>query len=140
MPELGFLPLETFRVKLYQYYRFRTINACFLAALEISVDDHMLIIVAVDGNDVVPFKTDIVVIKPGESVDYIIFTDRPHDNYRINYITTATSDVTGETFTSRRSTYAILNYHGVDENEIPIIRQRACSPIVPCKAVNQVFG
>lgn len=39
----------------------------------------MLIIVAVDGNDVVPFKTDIVVIKPGESVDYIIFTDRPHD-------------------------------------------------------------
>lgn len=55
----------------------------------------MLIIVAVDGNDLVPFKTDIVVIKPGESVDYIIFTDRPHDNYRINYITTATSDVTG---------------------------------------------
>lgn len=55
----------------------------------------MLIIVAVDGNDVVPFKTDIFVIKPGESVDYIIFTDRPHDNYRINYITTATSDVTG---------------------------------------------
>lgn len=45
-----------------------------------------------------------------------------------------------ETFTNRRSTYAILNYHGVDENEIPIIRQRACSPIVPCKAVNQVFG
>lgn len=29
----------------------------------------MLIIVAVDGNDLVPFKTDIVVIKPGESVD-----------------------------------------------------------------------
>lgn len=39
MPELGFLPLETFCVKRNQYYRFRTINAGFLAAFEISVDD-----------------------------------------------------------------------------------------------------
>lgn len=55
----------------------------------------MLTIVAFDGNDVVPYKTDIVVIKPGETVDFIIFTDQPTDNYRINYITASARDFVG---------------------------------------------
>lgn len=55
----------------------------------------MLTIVAFDGNDVVPYKTDIVVIKPGETVDFIIFTDQPTDNYRINYITASARDFAG---------------------------------------------
>uniref|UniRef100_K1PED6 L-ascorbate oxidase n=1 Tax=Magallana gigas TaxID=29159 RepID=K1PED6_MAGGI len=52
---------------------------------------HMLIIVAFDGNDVEPYKTDIVVLQPGERVDFIIFTNRPIDNYRVNIFSTATS-------------------------------------------------
>lgn len=51
----------------------------------------MLIIVAFDGHDVEPYKTDIVVLQPGERVDFIIFTNRPIDNYRINIFSTATS-------------------------------------------------
>lgn len=51
----------------------------------------MLIIVAFDGNDVEPYKTDIVVTQPGERVDFIIFTNRPIDNYRVNIFSTATS-------------------------------------------------
>lgn len=35
----------------------------------------MLIIVVFDGNDVVLYKIDIVVIKLGEIVDFIIFID-----------------------------------------------------------------
>lgn len=58
----------------------------------------MLIIVAFDGNDVQPYKTDIVVIQPGERVDFIIFTNRPMDNYRINYVTTPIRDITGVRF------------------------------------------
>lgn len=38
-PDGNFLPLETFNVQRYQYYKFRTINVGFLAAFEISVDD-----------------------------------------------------------------------------------------------------
>lgn len=45
-----------------------------------------------------------------------------------------------QTFTNRRGTYAILNYQGVDENALPIVRKRVCTPIVPCLAVNQIFG
>lgn len=55
----------------------------------------MLIIIAFDGNDVVPYQADIVVIQPGESVDFIICTKRPADNYRINYLTTAIGDFSG---------------------------------------------
>lgn len=58
----------------------------------------MLIIVAFDGNDVQPYKTDIVVIQPGESVDFIIFTNRPINNYRINYFTSPIRDITGVSF------------------------------------------
>eukprot|EP00105_Crassostrea_gigas_P017690 XP_011435563.2 PREDICTED: uncharacterized protein LOC105334004 [Crassostrea gigas] len=140
LPERDYLPLETFSVKQNQYYRFRTINAGFESAFEISVDDHMLTIVAFDGNNVVPYQADIVVIQPGERVDFIIFTNRPADNYRINYLTTAIGDFSGRTFTNRRGTYAILNYQGVDENASPIVKKRVCTPIVPCLAVNQIFG
>lgn len=55
----------------------------------------MLTIVAFDGNNVVPYQADIVVIQPGERVDFIIFTNRPADNYRINYLTTAIGDFSG---------------------------------------------
>lgn len=58
----------------------------------------MLIIVAFDGNDVQSYKTDIVVIQPGESVDFIIFTNRPINNYRINYFTSPIRDITGVSF------------------------------------------
>lgn len=39
LPEREYLPLETFRVRPNRYYRFRTINAGFNIAFEISVDD-----------------------------------------------------------------------------------------------------
>lgn len=55
----------------------------------------MLTIVAFDGNNVVPYQADIVVIQPGERVDFMIFTNRPSDNYRINYLTTAIGDFSG---------------------------------------------
>lgn len=58
----------------------------------------MLIVVAFDGKDVEPYKTDIVVISPGESVDFIIFTNRPRDNYRINYFITTFLDANGVSF------------------------------------------
>lgn len=58
----------------------------------------MLIIVAFDGNDVQPYKTDIVVVQPGESVDFIVFTNRPIGNYRMNYFTTPIRDLTGVSF------------------------------------------
>lgn len=45
-----------------------------------------------------------------------------------------------ETLDNRARTYAVLNYQGMDENRIPIIRQRDCTSTVPCLAVNQVFG
>lgn len=39
LPERDYLPLETFTVKQNHYYRFRTVNAGFESAFEISVDD-----------------------------------------------------------------------------------------------------
>ncbi|XP_022309994.2 uncharacterized protein LOC111115523 [Crassostrea virginica] len=139
-PEIPYLPLETFTVKQNRYYRFRTINSGFQSPFEISVDDHMLIVVAFDGKDVEPYKTDIVVISPGESVDFIIFTNRPRDNYRINYFITTFLDANGDILRNRGRTYAVLNYEGVDEYSVPTIRQRDCTPSVPCTVVNQLYS
>lgn len=70
----------------------------------------MLTIVAFDGNNVVPYQADIVVIQPGERVDFIIFTNRPSDNYRINYLTTAIGDFSG-VFKKKKTFQGLLFHH-----------------------------
>ncbi|XP_062618572.1 uncharacterized protein LOC134280160 [Saccostrea cucullata] len=140
MPEKPYLPLETFTVTQNRYYLFRVINAGFEASFEISVDDHLLVIVAVDGSDVEPFRTDIVTLSIGESCDFIIFTGRPRDNYYINFFTTPTLRETGEEIVNRKRTYGVLNYRGVNEYLTPFQRQRSCTQNSPCLAVNQVYG
>ncbi|XP_048753990.2 uncharacterized protein LOC125665390 [Ostrea edulis] len=138
--EKPYIPLETFTVTPNGYYRFRIINAGFDGAFEISIDEHMLIIVALDGNDVEPYKSDIVVLQAGESVDFIIYAGKPRNNYYINFISTMRRLITGENIVYRKRTFAVLNYQGIDEYLTPIARPRACSPILPCLAVNQVYG
>ncbi|XP_061167209.1 uncharacterized protein LOC133176053 [Saccostrea echinata] len=140
VPEKPYIPLETFTVEQNRYYRFRVINAGFEAAFEISVDGHMLLIVAVDGNEVEPFRTDIMTISVGESCDFIIFTGQPRANYHINFFTTPTRVITGEEIVTRKRTYGILNYRGVDANFNPITLERECTRNTPCLAVNQVYG
>ncbi|XP_062618563.1 uncharacterized protein LOC134280151 [Saccostrea cucullata] len=142
MPEKPYLPLETFTVTQNRYYRFRVINAGFDASFEISIDDHMLDIVAFDGSDVAPFRTDFVTLSIGETCDFIIYTGRPLDNYYINFFTTTTirGPGAGAEIVNRARTYCVLNYRGVDENQTPCQRQRACTQSSPCLAVNQVYG
>ncbi|XP_061167207.1 uncharacterized protein LOC133176052 [Saccostrea echinata] len=140
VPENPYLPLETFTVTQNRYYRFRVINAGFEAAFEISIDDHMLVIVAVDGNDVKPFKTDSITLSIAERCDFIIYTGRPLNNYNINFFTTPTRTVTGEQIVNRKRTYGVLNYRGVDEYITPVPRQRECTLKPPCLVVNQVYG
>ncbi|XP_056000865.1 uncharacterized protein LOC130048300 [Ostrea edulis] len=139
-PEKPWIPLEKFIVIQNRYYRFRVINSAFTDPLEISIDDHMLIIVAFDGQDVDPFKADSVAIQPAERVDFIIFTGRPIDNYYINFFSTATKKATGEPIIHPDRTHAVLNYYGEDDEREPRIMPRQCRPSSPCVAVNRVYG
>ncbi|XP_062618570.1 uncharacterized protein LOC134280158 [Saccostrea cucullata] len=139
-PEKPYIPLETFTVTQNRYYRFRVTNVGIGSAFEISIDDHKLMIVAFDGNDVVPFKADVVTISPAERVDFIVFARRPLNNYYINFLTAATKCSTGEEMTRRQGTHAVLNYAGVDKYIPPMIRPRQCTNFMPCVVVNQVYG
>ncbi|XP_062618571.1 uncharacterized protein LOC134280159 [Saccostrea cucullata] len=140
VPEKPFIPLETFTVKQNHYYRFRITNVGISSAFEISIDDHTLIIVAIDGNDVEPFKTDVVTISPAERVDFIVFAGRSPNNYNINFVTAATRFATGKKMTNRQRTYGVLNYQGVNKYLTPVPRHRECTHILPCIVVNQVYG
>ncbi|XP_061167179.1 uncharacterized protein LOC133176019 [Saccostrea echinata] len=139
-PEKPYIPLETFTVKQKRYYRFRVTNVGVSSAFEISIDDHTLIIVAFDGNDVEPFKTDVVTISPAERVDFIVYTGRPLSNYYINFITASTKFATGGKLKYRQRTYGVLNYFGVNKYLTPVVRHRECTDFLPCVVVNQVYG
>lgn len=77
-------PYEVFNVKKGSKYRFRTINSGFLnCPLEISVDNHTLLIIASDGHYFEPVAVDSFVSYAGERFDFVVIADRPIGNYWI---------------------------------------------------------
>lgn len=65
-------------------YRFRVIgaagNSC---AFVVSIDDHQLKVIAMDGAPVAPFDVDRITVFSGERFDFVIAADQPPTNYWI---------------------------------------------------------
>ncbi|CAH1797574.1 unnamed protein product [Owenia fusiformis] len=68
-------PLEVFNVTPGTKYKFRVIAAGSLYPFRVSVDAHMLTIIASDGYDVKPVVAESFIINPGERFDFEITTD-----------------------------------------------------------------
>ncbi|GJQ77051.1 Mco1 [Trypoxylus dichotomus] len=67
-------------------YRFRIINTNILnCPIEISVDDHTLIVISLDGNDIEPQIAESLVTLPGERYDVIINADQEEGLYWIRF-------------------------------------------------------
>ncbi|WAR20852.1 LAC4-like protein [Mya arenaria] len=79
-------PLKFYRVKQGDIYRFRVITAATYYPLRISVDEHIMKVIASDGFDLKPLITESFVIFPGERYDFIITCDRPVANYWIRAV------------------------------------------------------
>lgn len=106
------VPYETFKVHKSSKYRFRVINAGFLnCPLELSVDNHTILVIGSDGHYFEPVMVDSLVSYAGERFDFILYTDQPVGNYWIRAKGLIDCD---ERFTKAHQA-AILRYHGAED-------------------------
>ena len=77
-------PRSTFMVTQGKRYRFRIINSGVqYCPLHVSIDNHNLTLIALDGNPLTPIEVGSFYIIPGERVDFVIFANQQIDNYWI---------------------------------------------------------
>ena len=74
------IPLEIFKVKKGGKYRFRLICSSMTFAFRVSIDNHMLNIIATDGYDVTTKQVESVIVFSGERYDFWIDADDPLEN------------------------------------------------------------
>lgn len=76
------VPHTVFRVTGGKGYRFRFIsNGVLNCPLQVSIEQHRLIIIATDGNDIDPVIADSITIFAGERYDVVLKADQPVGNY-----------------------------------------------------------
>nr|XP_022325863.1 laccase-like [Crassostrea virginica] len=136
-PDIPELPLETFVVNRYGYYRFRVINSGMLFAFRVSVDKHDIQIISVDGNDVTMTSAESVIVYGGERVDFILLASEDVDNYWVRAQTLEVSNGDGPLVPD--TALAILRYNGSREVH-PKSDRYHCRPKDPCRVVNCPFG
>uniref|UniRef100_A0A2C9M1W6 Plastocyanin-like domain-containing protein n=2 Tax=Biomphalaria glabrata TaxID=6526 RepID=A0A2C9M1W6_BIOGL len=76
-------PLTVYNVKQFKSYRFRVIGAGNLYPFRVSIDEHMLRVVATDGNEVHPVEVESFIINPGERFDFVVDANQTVNNYWI---------------------------------------------------------
>ncbi|KAK3884409.1 hypothetical protein Pcinc_011312 [Petrolisthes cinctipes] len=70
------IPYRQFTVTPGNRYRMRLINAAILnCPITVSVEDHMLTVIATDGNPVKPLNASSIVVYPGERWDVVLAAD-----------------------------------------------------------------
>ena len=129
------LPLTHYNVTRGERYHFRTVNSGGEFAYGISIDEHKLVVVALDGADVRPFQVDDVIIAPGEAVDFVVQAIAPASSYWIRARTLRNSENDGIV----REVLAILKYAGTVAMGDPNSQRRSCSSSNPCLTLNCPF-
>ncbi|KAM7361883.1 multicopper oxidase 4 [Cochliomyia hominivorax] len=95
-------------------YRFRVIfNGVTNCPVSLSIDQHDLMVIASDGNDIEPLVVQKLTFHGGERFDFILNANKPVENYWIR--------VKGYSFCAREKLYqeAILHYLGADRLSMP---------------------
>ncbi|KAK3597532.1 hypothetical protein CHS0354_018130 [Potamilus streckersoni] len=110
-----FTPHAVFRVKQGMKYRFRFIsNGVVNCPLQVYIDDHMLTVIATDGEDIEPYLTKAVNMYSGERYDIVVHASQPVGNYWIRVVGMSDCDLDLET----TSQTAILSYE-TSREELP---------------------
>ncbi|XP_066994423.2 uncharacterized protein [Anabrus simplex] len=111
------IPAATFTVEQGYRYRFRLINAGFLnCPIEISVDNHTILVISSDGQDFRPVEATSLVSYAGERFDFILEANQNITNYWIRFRGLMDCD---ERFTSTHQV-AVLHYKGASADEEPL--------------------
>lgn len=139
--------MAVFRVNQGKEYRFHTLNVAADLPFEISVDNHQLVVVALDGIDIVPVTVDSFVVHAGERVDFVLRADQPVGRYwlRSNTVEIQPGEEVGseeeeggeEEDPEAFKIKAIILYDGL-ENGTPTSMQE-CTQSKPCLLLNCAF-
>ncbi|XP_066915217.1 uncharacterized protein [Clytia hemisphaerica] len=124
-------PLTWFNVTKGTAYRFRVIGAGSLYPLRISIDNHVLRIIASDGYDFQEFEAESFVINPGERYDFILDANQPYGNYWIRAVSLEENG-------KDHSVEAILHYKQAPDSE-PSTTRKECTQDEPCVVLNCPF-
>ena len=135
--------LNTFVVKRGLRYRFRLIGAQALYAYKFSIENHMLTVIATDGNRINSItNVHYVIVNTGERYDIIVNADKNRNRYWILAETLEVDDgrVFNNPITHHRAE-AILQYEGASENSFHssenfILNTWPCSTTNKCRFVN----
>ncbi|XP_064605204.1 uncharacterized protein LOC135470287 [Liolophura sinensis] len=124
-------PLSVFNVTGGSSYRVRVIAAGELYPFRVSVDQHLITIIASDGYYLEPVTVESFIINPGERFDFIINATQTVDNYWIR----------GETLEvgMNHTLEAILHYDGAPVNMDPTSQPANCTMDSMCVVVNCPF-
>lgn len=104
-----------FLIDLFQgkRYRFRTIfNSAVYCPVQISIDNHTLIMIASETGTFDPIEVDSFIINGGERYDFVLSADKEPGNYWIRYRGLGDCDSK-----VRVSEVAILRYKGSKDEE-----------------------
>ncbi|XP_077977301.1 uncharacterized protein LOC144432878 [Glandiceps talaboti] len=132
------IPIERFTVTRRKSYRFRVINAAMIYGFRVSIDQHELHVISVDGNSVKKELTEAIVINSGERFDFYIEATQKVDNFWIRAETLEKSDITGATIIPGH-VEAILHYDGAAMIN-PTTSSDTCTVLDHCEVLNCPFG
>ncbi|CAL1527062.1 unnamed protein product [Lymnaea stagnalis] len=125
-------PLTVYPVVQYKSYRFRVIGAGNLYPFRVSIDDHVITLIASDGDNFQPIEVESFIINPGERYDFVITANQSVGNYWIRAVTL-------EVNVTDHVAEAILRYNGSRDVE-PVTKRRNCSEINRCLVFNCPFS
>ncbi|XP_069141451.1 uncharacterized protein [Argopecten irradians] len=126
-------PLSVFGVKRGMRYRFRVINADILHPFRVSVDNHLISVVATDGYDIQPIIAESFILHSGERYDFVLTADQPDGNY---WIRAQSLEIEKDRLFHRAD--AILRYENAGESE-PTSSPQICSVNNKCLVINCAF-
>ena len=150
--------LSVFTVETDKVYRFRLIGAQSLFAYRVSVDEHKMILVAMDGALVQPETFDYIIIHSGERYDFLLKTlseselnDKQRNNFIIRAETLEVEFEKNKPLVKPNIAEAILHYdtttpptplmsteyEDIAKNSIPVSTR--CTENKACRAFNCPF-
>ncbi|XP_015518984.2 laccase-4 isoform X1 [Neodiprion lecontei] len=109
-------PRADFTVTQGYKYRFRLMyNSAVYCPIQVSIDNHTLLVIASEAGTFEPVEVDSLIINAGERYDFVLTADQSVDNYWIRYRGLGDCVSTSLSVTSE----AILRYSGSNETANP---------------------
>ncbi|KAF5386580.1 hypothetical protein D9615_002148 [Tricholomella constricta] len=110
------VPLSVVNVKRFKRYRVRLISIACESNFMFSIDNHSLLVIEVDSQNIRPYYADKIQIFPGQRYSFVLFANQRVDNYRIRALPSAGAGDLPLNFNGGINS-AILRYKGAKEVE-----------------------